>query len=131
MISTNLDSKFDSSNQKITELPQKYSSKLYPSLAGKINFYQEQIIFSQDGREFGFKVNACVALPEGSRPRAAEGRLSRIVGDKGTREFNNHSRRKFEKLFSMMDGTNSIEKLQQRFFSPSTRSNEFHCTDLG
>ncbi len=86
MISTNLDSKFDLSNQKITKILQKYSSKLHPDLACKINFYQEQIIFAQDGREFGFKVDE-------------------------------RSRRKLEKLFSMMDGTNSIEKLQQIFFT--------------
>ena len=88
MSGNNLDSKFDLSNQKLTEIPQKYSSTSYPILASKINFYQEQIIFSQDGQEFAFK---------------------------GTHEFDDPSIRKFEKLFSMMDGTNSIEKLQQIF----------------
>ena len=85
MISTNLDSKFDLSKQRNTEVTQQYSSKLCPSLAGKINFYQKQIIVSHNGREFGFQINK-------------------------------HSRKIFEKLFSMMDGTNSIEKLQQIFF---------------
>ncbi len=57
---------------------------LYPKLAASVNSYQEQIIFSQEGRDFAFQINS-------------------QTGDK------------LKKILVMMDGTNSLTKLQQMF----------------
>ncbi|MGB3637878.1 MAG: hypothetical protein WBA39_09935 [Rivularia sp. (in: cyanobacteria)] len=56
----------------------------YPKLAASVNSYQEQIIFSQEGRDFAFQINS-------------------QTGDK------------LKKILVMMDGTNSLTKLQQMF----------------
>ncbi|MEO1373364.1 MAG: hypothetical protein AAFW70_03370 [Cyanobacteria bacterium J06635_10] len=56
----------------------------YPKLAASINSYQEQIIFSQEGRDFAFQVNS-------------------------------QTGNKLKKILGMMDGTNSLTKLQEMF----------------
>lgn len=60
---------------------------LRPRLACKVNIYKDQIILSQDGRDFGFQING-------------------------------KSGETLQKLFSMMDGTRSINELRQ-IFSPN------------
>ena len=60
---------------------------VYPKLAASVNQYQNQIIFSQEGRDFAFQVNA-------------------------------QSEKALQKVLTMMDGTNSLTKLQETF-SPS------------
>ncbi|AFY52802.1 hypothetical protein Riv7116_0194 [Rivularia sp. PCC 7116] len=59
----------------------------YPKLAASVNQYQNQIIFSQQGRDFAFQVNS-------------------------------QSEKALHKVLTMMDGKNSLTKLQQTF-SPS------------
>ncbi|MBW4613245.1 MAG: hypothetical protein KME21_08170 [Desmonostoc vinosum HA7617-LM4] len=58
---------------------------MYPRLACQVNFYQGQMIFSQNGRFLAF-------------------------------EFNEQSRERLQKLFSMMDGSHSLSELQQKVF---------------
>lgn len=57
---------------------------IYPKLVASVNCHQDKIIFSQEGRDFAFQVNAQIV-----------DRLKRII--------------------LMMDGTNSLKKLQQMF----------------
>ncbi|BAY86753.1 hypothetical protein NIES267_62640 [Calothrix parasitica NIES-267] len=72
----------------------------YPRLAASVNHYQNEIIFSQEGRNFVFKVNCKT----------------------------NKSLRKF---MMMMDGTNSLSKLQETFAreNPESINNLLHYLD--
>ncbi|MBV6627146.1 MAG: hypothetical protein KI793_30115 [Rivularia sp. (in: Bacteria)] len=70
-------SEFEGKQHKLP-LPQ------YPKLTASVNLYQNQIIFSQEGRDFAFQVNA-------------------------------QTEKALQKVLMMMDGTNSLTKLQTTF----------------
>ena len=59
----------------------------YPKLAASVNSYEDKIIFSQEGRDFAFRIDS-------------------QAGDR------------LKKILIVMDGTNSLSKLQQ-MFSPN------------
>ena len=66
---------------------QKLPLPLYPKLTASVNSYQDRIIFSQEGRDFAFRIDS-------------------QTGDR------------LKKILIVMDGTNSLSKLQQ-MFSPN------------
>lgn len=55
--SINLDLKPEFNNQGVQGRNQQHPLVLRPRLACKVNIYKEQIILSQDGRDFGFQIN--------------------------------------------------------------------------
>ena len=71
------------SSVKDVKLPQLEIS--YPCLIGTISCYNQQIIISQDGKDYPFLINQ-------------------------------ESQKSWLKLFSLMDGSKSVQELQERFF---------------
>jgi len=82
----NLESNSDSKLEQFKGKQHKLPLPQYPKLNASINRYQNEIIFSQEGRDFAFQING-------------------------------QAEKSLHKVLLMMDGTNSLTKLQQTFSS--------------
>ncbi|GEM_PF-1575534 len=85
-VSDNSDLERDLKPEEFKSKQQQLPLPTYPKLIASVNRYQDTIIFSQEGRDFGIEINGSTV-------------------------------EKLKKILLMMDGTNSLTKLQ-KIFSP-------------